>query len=76
MSWTTDTSPTPRTLRLLVEHERDRGARTVVLAGASAGGATSVVAAAGMRPPVDAVVALSPSGYALEPGDVVAAAGR
>ena len=76
VSWTTDTSPTPRTLRLLVEHERDRGARTVVLAGASAGGATSVVAAAGSRPRVDAVVALSPSGYAMEPGDVVAAAGR
>jgi pimeloyl-ACP methyl ester carboxylesterase len=76
VSWTTDTSPTPRTLRLLVEHERDRGARTVVLAGASAGGATSVVAAAGIRPRVDAVVALSPSGYAMEPGDVVAAAGR
>ena len=76
VSWTTDTSPTPRTLRLLVEHERDRGARTVVLAGASAGGATSVVAAADIRPRVDAVVALSPSGYAMEPGDVVAAAGR
>lgn len=76
VSWTTDTSPTPHTLRLLVEHERDRGARTVVLAGASAGGATSVVAAAGIRPRVDAVVALSPSGYAMEPGDVVAAAGR
>jgi pimeloyl-ACP methyl ester carboxylesterase len=76
VSWTTDTSPTPRTLRRLVEHERDRGARTVVLAGASAGGATSVVAAAGIRPRVDAVVALSPSGYAMEPGDVVAAAGR
>ena len=76
VSWTTDTSPTPRTLRLLVEHERDRGARTVVLAGASAGGATSLVAAAGIRPRVDAVVALSPSGYAMEPGDVVAAAAR
>ena len=76
VSWTTDTSPTPRTLRLLVAHERDRGARTVVLAGASAGGATSVVAAAGIRPRVDAVVALSPSGYAMQPGDVVAAAGR
>lgn len=76
VSWTTDTSPTPRTLRLLVEHERERGARTVVLAGASAGGATSVVAAAQIRPRVDAVVALSPSGYAMEPGDVVAAAGR
>jgi pimeloyl-ACP methyl ester carboxylesterase len=76
VSWTTDTSPTPRTLRLLVERERERGARTVVLAGASAGGATSVVAAAQIRPRVDAVVALSPSGYAMEPGDVVAAAGR
>ena len=76
VSWTTDTSPTPRTLRQLVAHERDRGARTIVLAGASAGGATSVVGAAGIRPRVDAVVALSPSGYAMEPGDVVAAAGR
>jgi len=76
VSWTTDTSPTPRTLGLLVERERERGARTVVLAGASAGGATSVVAAAQIRPRVDAVVALSPSGYAMEPGDVVAAASR
>jgi alpha-beta hydrolase superfamily lysophospholipase len=66
--------PTPRTLRLLVEHERGRGASTVVLAGASAGGATSLVAAAEVRPPVDAVVLLSPSGYAMEPGDVVGAA--
>jgi dienelactone hydrolase len=76
VSWTTDTSPTPRTLRLLVEHERTLGARRVVLAGASAGGATSIVAAAQIRPAVDAVVALSPSGYAMQPGDVVAAAGR
>ncbi len=70
VAWTTDTSPTPRTLRALVAHERDRGARTVVLVGASAGGATSVVAAGTVDPQVDALVALSPADYAMTQGDV------
>jgi pimeloyl-ACP methyl ester carboxylesterase len=70
VAWTTDTSPTPRTLRALVARERALGARQVVLVGASAGGATSIVGAGTIDPPVDALVALSPAGYAMTQGDV------
>src|SRR5688572_7452468 len=70
VAWTTDTSPTPRTLRALVALERDRGARTMVLVGASAGGAASVVAAGTVDPQVDALVALTPADYAMTQGDV------
>ena len=70
VAWTTDTSPTPRTLRALVAHERSRGARRVVLVGASAGGATSVVGAGTITPPVDALVVLSPADFAMTNGDV------
>jgi pimeloyl-ACP methyl ester carboxylesterase len=70
VAWTTDTSPTPRTLRTLVAHERSGGARRVVLVGASAGGATSIVGAGRIDPPVDALVALSPADYSMTQGDV------
>lgn len=76
VAWTTGTSPTPRTLRTLVAHERARGARRVVLVGASAGGATSIVGAGTIDPPVDALVVLSPAGYAMTQGDVERAVRR
>ena len=64
------------TLAALVADERRRGATWVALVGASAGGATSIGAAAVVSPPVDAVAALSPSGQSELFGDVVPAAGR
>jgi len=70
VAWTTDTSPTPRTLRALVAHERSGGARRVILVGASAGGATSIVGAGTIDPPVDALVVLSPADYSMTQGDV------
>ena len=76
VAWTTDTSPTPRTLRALVAHERSSGARRVVLVGASAGGATSAVGAGTIDPPVDALVVLSPADYAMSQGDVERAVRR
>ena len=42
-----------------VRHARGRGARRVGLVGASLGGTVVLTAAAGVRPPVDAVVSLS-----------------
>lgn len=72
--WTTESGSSTRALRFLVTHERRRGATWVALVGASIGGATSVVATAGTRPPVDAVVALSPASQADRSGDVERAA--
>lgn len=62
------------TLSRLVADERHRGATWVALIGASAGGATSIGAAAIISPRVDALVALSPSGQSEMYGDVVLAA--
>ena len=74
--WTTESGSSTHALRSLIAHERSRGASWVALVGASIGGATSVVATAGTRPPVDAVVALSPSSQADTGGDVERAAAR
>lgn len=74
--WTTESASSTRALRFLVTHERRRGATWVALVGASIGGATTVVATAGTRPPVDAVVALSPASQADRSGDVERAAAR
>lgn len=76
VSWDADVWTDQDTLGRLVADERRRGARWVALVGASAGGATSIGAAAAIGPPVDAVVALSPSGQSKIFGDVVPAAGR
>jgi dienelactone hydrolase len=76
VSWTTESGATTRGLRGLVEHERAAGARYVALVGASMGGATSIVASGATRPPVDAVVALSPPDFADDEGDVRRSAGR
>jgi hypothetical protein len=60
LAWTSERSSSTRTLRLLVEHERRAGATYVALVGASLGAATSITAAASVRPAVDAVVACRP----------------
>jgi dienelactone hydrolase len=70
VSWTADEGLDVTALRLLVLRERDRGARRVVLVGASAGGARSLVAAGSIKPAVDAVVALSPPSRDLVADDV------
>jgi alpha-beta hydrolase superfamily lysophospholipase len=54
---------------------RRRGARTVVLAGGSFGAMASIAAGASVRPPVDAVVPVSP-GVTFRGLDAGAAAGR
>jgi hypothetical protein len=76
VAWDADIWTNQETLGRLVADERRRGARTIALVGASAGGATSIGAAAAIAPPVDVVVALSPSGQSETFGDVVPAAGR
>lgn len=76
VAWTDAEGPSVRALRLLVLRERARGARRVVLIGASAGAARSLVAAGSIRPPVDAVVALSPPDRDLVAGDVQLAVAR
>lgn len=76
VAWDADVWTNQETLARLVAEERRRGARYVALVGASAGGATSIGAAAAITPAVDAVVALSPSGQSETFGDVVPAAGR
>jgi hypothetical protein len=63
-------------LRLLVDEERRRGAEYVALVGASLGAATSIAVTPTVAPPVDAVVALSPSGQSDRNGDVARAAAR
>jgi hypothetical protein len=76
VAWTADPGPGPAGLRLLVAEERRRGADFVALVGASLGAATSVVAAGRVEPPVDAVVALSPSSQSERNGDVAKGAAR
>jgi dienelactone hydrolase len=76
VAWDADVWTDQDTLGRLVADERQRGARWVALVGASSGGATSIGAAAAIAPPVDAVVALSPSGQSEVFGDVVPAAAR
>jgi hypothetical protein len=76
IAWDADVWTNQDTLARLVRDERRRGARSVALVGASAGGATSLGAAGIIEPAVDAVVALSPSGQSEMFGDVVPAAGR
>jgi dienelactone hydrolase len=76
VAWTSEHSSSTRTLRLLVEHERRAGATYVALVGASLGAATSLTAGSSVRPPVDAVVALSPSSQSDRAGDVARAAAR
>ena len=76
VAWTSEHSSSTRTLRLLVEHERRAGATYVALVGASLGAATSITAGSSAQPPVDAVVALSPSSQSDRAGDVARAATR
>jgi dienelactone hydrolase len=76
VSWTTAPGPTPEALTLLVARERDRGTTRIVLVGASAGGATTLVAAGRIEPPVDAVVALSPASRDRRAGDVTRSIAR
>ena len=76
VAWTAEKGLDVMALRLLVLRERDRGARHVVLVGASAGGARSLVAAGSIKPPVDSVVALSPPERDLVAGDVQRAVSR
>lgn len=76
VAWTTDRGATLEALRVLVEHERAHGAEYVALVGASMGAATSIAVSPKLKPPVDAVVALSPSTQSDREGDVVAAAAR
>lgn len=76
LAWTSERGSSTRALRLLVEHERRAGATYVALVGASLGAATSITAAASVRPAVDAVVALSPSNQSDLAGDVARAASR
>lgn len=76
VAWTSERSSSTRSLRLLVEHERRGGATYIALVGASLGAATSITAASSVRPPVDAVVALSPSSQSDLAGDVARAAAR
>jgi acetyl esterase/lipase len=76
VSWTAGLDTNQDTLALLVRAERKAGARYVALVGASAGGATSIGAAALIRPALDAVVALSPSSQSELFGDVVPSAAR
>jgi hypothetical protein len=76
VSWTGRRGASLQGLRLLVAEERRRGAEYVALVGASLGAATSIVAARAIDPPVDAVVALSPSSQSDRSGDVARAAAR
>jgi hypothetical protein len=76
VAWTSQHSSSTRTLRLLVERERQAGATYVALVGASLGAATSITAGSSAHPPVDAVVALSPSSQSDRSGDVARAATR
>lgn len=76
VAWTAEEGLDVSAIRLLVARERARGARRVVLVGASAGAARSLVAAGSIQPPVDAVVALSPPDRDLVAGDVQRAATR
>ncbi|MFN8167486.1 MAG: hypothetical protein U0S36_01735 [Candidatus Nanopelagicales bacterium] len=76
VSWTAGIDTDQETLARLVAAERTAGARYVALVGASAGGATSIGAAAVIRPTLDAVVALSPSNQSELFGDVVPSAAR
>jgi hypothetical protein len=76
VSWTAGIGTNQATLARLVAAERKSGARYVALVGASAGGATSIGAAAVIRPRLDAVVALSPSNQSELFGDVVPSAAR
>lgn len=71
VSWTATPSIGADALALLVAKERSSGATRVVLVGASAGGATVLVAAGRIRPLVSAVVALSPASLDRNPGDVL-----
>lgn len=76
VSWTAEPSADVKALQTLVEVERRRGARKVVLVGASKGATASLYVAGTVRPAVDAVVALSPGDYAAEPGDLLPAVRR
>lgn len=76
VAWTAEHGLDVAALRQLVRRERDRGATHIVLVGASAGGARSLVAAGSITPPVDAVVALSPPDRDLTAGDVASAVSR
>ncbi|MBA2769331.1 MAG: hypothetical protein H0U35_09425 [Sporichthyaceae bacterium] len=76
VAWTADSGIDVKALKQLVARERARGAANVVLVGASAGGARSLVAAGAIEPPVDAVVALSPPDLDLVAGDVERAVER
>jgi hypothetical protein len=76
VAWDAGVWTDQETLSRLVADERRRGASWIALVGASAGGATSIGAAAVITPQVDAVVALSPSGQSELFGDVVPSAGR
>lgn len=76
ISWTAEPSADVTALQTLVEVERRRGARQVVLVGASKGATASLYVAGTVRPAVDAVVALSPGDYAAAPGDLLPAVRR
>lgn len=54
--------PLPGDLAAVVDAARQQGAERVVLVGTSLGAATALVAAGRIDPPVDAVVAVSPTG--------------
>ena len=74
VAWTGENGADEPGLRLLVAHERRKGASFVALVGASLGAATSLTAAARISPRVDAVILLSASSQSSRAGDVTRAA--
>lgn len=69
VTWTADPFPTAEGLEQIVKIERRRGARRIVLAGASKGATMSLYLAAKLG--VDAVVALSPGDFHMHGGDLM-----